>query len=113
MAHPVLKIVSEWKKFRQFVSDLLLHDLVKRIYVSPMEFVTKPSCFPFQSILSRRSSFILLEGVRHHTLVLNGDPLLFICNRHESFYNMYFFAFNLTIQAGALIYEEANIQRGQ
>ena len=45
MAHPLLKIVSEWKKFRQFGSDLLLHDLVKRIYVSTMEFVTKGSCF--------------------------------------------------------------------
>ena len=36
MAHPLLKIVSEWKKFRQFGSDLLLHDLVKRICVSPL-----------------------------------------------------------------------------
>ena len=45
MAHLLLKIVSEWKKFRQFGSDLLLHDLVKRICVSTMEFVTKASCF--------------------------------------------------------------------
>ena len=52
MAHLLLKIVSEWKEFRQFGSDLLLYDLsVKRIYVSTMEFVTKASCFSV-SILS-------------------------------------------------------------